>query len=747
MATVVLGGIGAAIGSAVPGVGTQWGWAIGSMLGGMIDQRNALRQMSAGQLSDRTISGSSYGAGIPIVWGRWRVGGNVIWAAKDGDGNHLIQKSGGGGKGMSAPEAPGYEATVAVLFSRGALVYADGTIVDRNVQLHRLWGDDILCWDADASSNRYAIGSSLYWHSGTFTQAPNSIIVAHEGLASAQVPAYRGSAYALMWQVSLDDWGGRVPSWSAIVETDAVTFGDIATDICRMQGLTVGEISVAAASQPVRGAMLAEDANPLDLLTSLADHFACDLVEVDGAASIVQRGGSTVLTVPELELGTSSAASETPLIRRRPALKDLPSRVEVRYLDLDADLQTSTQSDMRPEGARNNVVSLDVPLVLTASEAAQRAAREMDRTWEEADEFETSLPLARLALMPSDPILLPSSRGLERARITKTQLDPLGELKVWAVAEEPGSYTQSSTGATGGQEVSPPAPPVPTAFLAWSGREIQDSHQGRPGFYVAGSGASGWQGGTIYWSPDGGSTWLTGGSVTLRSSFGQAVTALSSSGAIADTFDTTNTVQVNVSASGELLASASDTEILGGKNHAVLGGEILGFGIASPVGSGVYTLSRLRRGERGTPMTGHSIGERFVLLGSGVVRVEVPAAQIGQTIQVKVVSPGQVLGDVTHQSVAIAAPTPNTLGSLGVTGGVPWGDLTGVPATFNPLVREHVQVSLSSTWTITHNLGKVVMVQVFNPSGQAIIGDVAVVSPSQFTVTFASAQTGIVRYC
>jgi hypothetical protein len=666
MATIVLGGIGAAIGSVIPGVGTQWGWALGSMLGGMYDQKQRLSQMELGKLSDRTVSGSAYGAGIPIIWGRWRVGGSVVWVAKDSSGNHLEERGGGGGGCFSAPGGSSYQASCAVIFCAGELAFPGGGTVHRNPVQKKLWGDDILVYEAGQPS-RYVLGSSLYWFDGSLSQAPNSVIVAREGLPSGDVVAYSGRAGNVMADVSLDDWGNRIPAWTSLIETDPVIFQDVFEDICRMKGLTAGEIDGSLGTMVVRGCCLMDSEDPLDLLLGVAQHFACDLVEIDGVLSIIPRGASPILTVPEIELGTSSGNGQTPrMVRRRPAKRELPSRVEVRFLDYDADLQTATQADVRPEGSHHNTLQVDVPLVLTADEGAQRAARDMDQAWEEADEFEIQLPLRRIALMPSDVLLLPTIKGLERVRVTKAHADPLGEVKLSAVAENPEAFTQAVVGSPGGQVATPPGTPVPTEFMVWSGRELQDAHQGSAGFYVAGSGGAGWQGGTIYWSPDSGTTWILAGSVTTKSAFGEALGALSSFGAVANTFDTSNTVQVDISDSGEQLVSATDTEILAGKNHAVLGSEILSVGIVSVVSPGVYTLSRLRRGQRGTAMSGHSIGERFVLIGSGTVRVVVPDAQIGATLQVKVVSPGQVLSDVTAESVVIAAPTPQTLDGLGV---------------------------------------------------------------------------------
>ena len=67
------------------------------------------------------------------------------------------------------------------------------------------------------------------------------------------------------------------------------------------------------------------------------------------------------------------------------------------------------------------------------------------------------------------------------------------------------------------------------------------------------------------------------------------------------------------------LAYANDSELLGGRNVAMIGREFIQFAEAMPLGAGRYRLSRLIRGLGGTEaeIAQHDDGEDFVLLDAG----------------------------------------------------------------------------------------------------------------------------------
>lgn len=664
MATLVLGGVGAAIGSIWGPVGARWGWSIGSVIGSWIDSSNQPGYES-GKLSDLRFSGSQYGVAIPRVMGQARVGGQVIWAAVDGAGNHLVQHSrtSGGGGGGSGGGGGGsvttfwYSSTFAVAFCGGAKVMPDGSIVDRNHTIKKIWADDVLIYDASAGSN--VVTPALY--SGSETQLPDSTIVASMGVSSGDAPAYRGLVYAVFTDMSLEEFGNRIPNFSALIETDAVTDGDFYSDTCLTCGLDATEIDVTAATGTLKGiAELGRTAGQ-ESVNGVMSARGHDMAEIDGVLTVVPRGGAPVLTISADHMGASMEGTETARYgRSRPMQSELPGRIDVQYYDEDADLAQYTQSDVRQTADVYNSRSLAYPMVMSATEAKEIAQRELDRAYVEVDQLESVAVLPRyMELAPADVVNIPTATGMIRARIVRMSMPPLGPLVLDVVADSDAVVSQpgggaGGTGGTGNLEI------VPSEFMAWSGPELRDEDQLYPGFYVAATGGDGWSGGSVWYSLDAGSTWVQGPSIGGRSVFGVTTSTLSDSGAVAGTFDLTNDVDVDVTESEGALASVSDAQVDAGENIAVVGNEILGFGVATLNAPHDYTLSNLKRGLRGTAMGGHTSSDVFVVASPNLARVNVGEAYVGSTVHVKVLSRYQTLSDVTAETVVIAPRTPTT---------------------------------------------------------------------------------------
>jgi hypothetical protein len=113
MAQLAVAAAGAAVGSLFGA--PQVGWLVGSFIGSQLFAEQ--RRVEGPRLGDLQVQASTYGMGIPQVFGSMRLAGNVIWARP------LIEKrrkqssgKGGGGQTVVSYE---YFATFAVAFARG----------------------------------------------------------------------------------------------------------------------------------------------------------------------------------------------------------------------------------------------------------------------------------------------------------------------------------------------------------------------------------------------------------------------------------------------------------------------------------------------------------------------------------------------------------------------------------------------------------------------------------------------------
>lgn len=180
MAQVILTSVGQAIGGPI-------GAVIGSTLGRAIDQRAISSLEPARQRGPRLealkVQGSAEGAPMACAFGRARVTGQVIWAARFLEG----RKTSSGGKGGPRTVEYDYSLSFAVALCEGEI---DG--------IGRVWADGR---PMDLS------GVTMRVHRGGADQTPDSLIEAVEGAA----PAYRGTAYVVFEDLPLGPYGNRPP--------------------------------------------------------------------------------------------------------------------------------------------------------------------------------------------------------------------------------------------------------------------------------------------------------------------------------------------------------------------------------------------------------------------------------------------------------------------------------------------------------------------------------------------------------
>lgn len=232
MATLALGVVGAGIG-AVTGVGPGAGWAIGTTLGRFLFAESGGGSAAAG-LNDLKVTGASYGAMIPKVYGSMRLAGNIIWTGPLK--SVTVSSGGGGGKGgasSSRQQSRRYFASFAVGIAEGTL----GSLL-------KIWADSTVIYDRGSDGDVIAPDVRFRFYGGTETQLPDSIMTAVEG--AGQVPAYRGLCYLVFDELPLDPYGNRLPNIEVLVSSDGLASYPVTA------GTVVTETADALAYDPVR---------------------------------------------------------------------------------------------------------------------------------------------------------------------------------------------------------------------------------------------------------------------------------------------------------------------------------------------------------------------------------------------------------------------------------------------------------------------------------------------------------------
>ncbi|PRX28669.1 Putative phage tail protein [Meinhardsimonia xiamenensis] len=206
MATLVLGlagqAIGASIGGGILGISAATiGGAIGTMAGSVVDSwivgsLQPDQRYEGARLDSLRVTSATEGTTIPRVFGRIRLGGNIIWATDFTE--HVNTTTQGGGKG-GGPSVTTTEYSYTASF---AVALCEGPITG----IGRIWADGELL---DTSTVTWR------WYPGDEAQAADPFIAAKMGAEGA--PAYRGTAYVVFEELDLTPFGNRIPQLSVEV--------------------------------------------------------------------------------------------------------------------------------------------------------------------------------------------------------------------------------------------------------------------------------------------------------------------------------------------------------------------------------------------------------------------------------------------------------------------------------------------------------------------------------------------------
>ena len=185
MSQLVIPAASAALGFWVGGpTGAAIGWSIGAAASAPDPEKP--------EIGDLRVQTSQYGAAIPLITGKQRISGNIIWAA---DKTSYEKTSGGKGGGPEVTTI-GYKISMAIALCQGPIL-----------GVTRVWEQGEL--KADATSAQTKLPGKLYL--GSDTQTADPTIEAHEG--AGNVPAYRGISYIVLEDFDLGA-SGAIPQFS-----------------------------------------------------------------------------------------------------------------------------------------------------------------------------------------------------------------------------------------------------------------------------------------------------------------------------------------------------------------------------------------------------------------------------------------------------------------------------------------------------------------------------------------------------
>lgn len=400
--------------------------------------------------------------------------------------------------------------------------------------------------------------------------------------------------------------------------------------------------------------------------------YFVDTVESDGVIKFVRRGGNVVTVIPESDLSVHGYGGEKPdnMVIERVQNIDLPTKINVTYMDIDGGFQIGTQyASRQATNGLQNIKSVEAAITLKADDAKLMAIILLQDSWQSRNTVSIILGRKYSYLEPTDIIKVYKYGDLYTLRIIDCE-EQDGVYNFKCVTEDITKYTQEAIGAP----LPKPEEEIKTVyksninFLDIPLLRDQDDHKG---LYLATYGDINnkkWGGCTLYQSNDGGATYTPYKTTSIAAEAGYAVSDL---GDFKGGYKIDNLNYVDVAINAEIY-SVEDTALFNGVNLALLGNEIIQFKNATLIGTNTYRLSGLIRGKFGTEKykSNHSYGERFIMLDNGTIdMLYLNSDDYDKTKIFKAVSFGQYETDVSPSSFTFNAKAQECYSPVQLGGG------------------------------------------------------------------------------
>lgn len=413
-----------------------------------------------------------------------------------------------------------------------------------------------------------------------------------------------------------------------IIGTPTVPLADIISARCLKTGLLIaGDIDVTAITQQVRGYKVPTIAAVRSSLEPLQAAWPFDVIPHGYQIKFVPRGGASVVTIDSDELGCVAGAEQSGvrITASREMDSQLPREVQVTYLDFGREYDPNTgPGAKRWNTDAVNVESLELAIVMSATEAAQTEEVLLYMRWLERHDVSFVLPPTHANLEPADVVTITSPTATYELRLVGINYLPDGRIECAAKFNNAAVYTSAAVAQEGlstGQVLSFPGASISVLMDIPC---VDSDITNKPGMLTALCGYSAsWQGGTLFRSDDTGQTWIGAqGFVGSGCIFGTTINSIGSG--TTHIIDEASLLTVRLYSGS--LSGVSLSAMYSGANHFAYGvhgrWEIIAARTVADNGDGTFTVSGLLRGRFGTEhnMSLHAIGDTLALLDRSVVR-------------------------------------------------------------------------------------------------------------------------------
>lgn len=597
------------------------------------------------------VQRSSQGLTLPVIYGRTRVAGNLIWYGDFATIEHktTTRQGGKGGGGVTQEDIKyTYEAAVMLALCEGEIqgvgrIWRDKEKFDSLAQLRLTLmrgGDEQPLWTHLAQAKH--TGQALNYSGTAYLCSPN-----YELTKSAQIYQHNFEVIGKL------GYSGNIPDanprdiirdlltnqrYGCGFPADSIGDTDRYSNYCRAVGIFLSPAYTEQGEAQRNISELLEQTNSAAVFSQgrlKIVPYGDGSYSGNGAAYVADNKALYDLTDDDFIV----SGAEDPVSVERKTNADAFNQVQVEYLDRDNDYnvaiaEVKDQANIEQYGLRpKEAVKMHG---ICNGKVAQKVAQQLlQRALYVRNEYEFKLGWKYCLLEPMDIVTLTDAGlGLNKTpvRITEIEEDEEGVLSVKAEDYPVGVYTtseyptQPSLGYSADYNVSPGNAHAPVIFEA----PLQLTG-GEPQIWMATAGGDMWGGAEVWVSTDGDS-YTRVGAVNHKARFGSLTAALPN-GAV---FDRTNTLSVEISAGQMTGGTEQDSRDL--LTLCYVDGEFLAYANAELKGVGRYTLGNLTRGAYGSAIDSHAAGSKFARVDEALFKYAVPRNWIGRTVWVKLVS-------------------------------------------------------------------------------------------------------------
>ena len=597
------------------------------------------------------VQQSSQGLTLPVIYGRTRVAGNLVWYGDFVTIEHktTTRQGGKGGGGVTQEDIKyTYEAAVMLALCEGEIqgvgrIWREKEKFDSLAQLRLTLmrgGDEQPLWTHLQQAKHQ--DQALNYSGTAYLCSPN-----YELTKSAQIYQHNFEVIGKL------GYSGNIPDANPReIVLDLLTnqrYG------CGFPSQNIGDTDQYSNYCRAVGIFL----SPAYTEQGEAQRNISELLEQTNSAAVFSQGRLKIIPYGDGSYSGNGAVyvadnkavydltdddfivsgAQDPVKVERKTNADAFNQIQVEYLDRNNDYnvaiaEVKDQANIEQYGLRPKD-AIKMHGICDAKVAQKVAQQLLQRALYVRNEYEFKLGWKYCLLEPMDIVTLTDAGlGLNKTpvRITEIEEDEEGVLSIKAEDYPVGVYTvseyptQPSLGYSADYNVSPGNAHVPVIFEA----PLQLTG-GEPQIWLATAGGDMWGGAEVWVSTDGDS-YTRVGAVNHKARFGSLTAALPN-GAV---FDRTNTLGVEISAGQLTGGTEQDSRDL--LTLCYVDGEFLAYANAELKGVGRYTLGNLTRGAYGSTINAHAAGSQFARIDEALFKYAVPRNWIGRTVWVKLVS-------------------------------------------------------------------------------------------------------------